>query len=234
MGPRSFDRGKGWTRSNDTRRPASFNGAAIFRSRKGFVTTNKKGDVILLQWGRDLSIAERSTTPAAPPRSSQSFNGAAIFRSRKGGCGCLGTSGRTTCFNGAAIFRSRKVYICTQNRTANNMLQWGRDLSIAESRNLEPPRSSQSALQWGRDLSIAERLPVSSTTSTSVTASMGPRSFDRGKDGCVTPLIGAGKRFNGAAIFRSRKVLREDGVKLRGSGLQWGRDLSIAESVPGR
>ena len=37
-------------------------------------------------------------------------------------------------------------------------LQWGRDLSIAESACATPPWCGISVLQWGRDLSIAESL----------------------------------------------------------------------------
>ena len=60
MGPRSFDRGK-------------------------LERTGSLGDLTaVLQWGRDLSIAERSLPQQLLQRGYRGFNGAAIFRSRKG------------------------------------------------------------------------------------------------------------------------------------------------------
>jgi len=89
-------------------------------------------------------------------------------------------------------------------------LQWGRDLSIAETARASSSSTPGTPLQWGRDLSIAETSPPTRSTGSST--------------GC----------FNGAATFRSRKH--------RGRGnllyvilfdrLQWGRDLSIAETGP--
>ena len=164
-------------------------------------------------------------------------------------------------------------------------LQWGRDLSIAE----RPPspcphQSTTESLQWGRDLSIAEssmtdrsdRARHSGFNGAAIfrsrkeevragiqlvrPASMGPRSFDRGKVMRVVWNVSDHCGFNGAAIFRSRKgnALRptvaaaarasmgprsfDRGKERVGSAsrrapsaLQWGRDLSIAErpvSIP--
>jgi hypothetical protein len=59
-------------------------------------------------------------------------------------------------------------------------LQWGRDLSIAEIEAGRLNTRVKGSLQWGRDLSIAEIKRL---------ARVGQR----------------GLRFNGAAIFRSRK-----------------------------
>ena len=159
---------------------AGFNGAAIFRSRKVCPVGRAANRAAVLQWGRDLSIAEsRSRAPAhaAPPCS---FNGAAIFRSRKVDDA---ESSRAVwlSFNGAAIFRSRKGLTHVTQKRCNLMLQWGRDLSIAE-----------------RDYLELRKKKVQK-------ASMGPRSFDRGKN----LEVGMGRNVR--------------------TGLQWGRDLSIAE-----
>ena len=62
------------------------------------------------------------------------------------------------CFNGAAIFRSRKELIPVNGLFVVDLLQWGRDLSIAESLMVSPNLIHPAMLQWGRDLSIAERL----------------------------------------------------------------------------
>ena len=83
---------------------------------------------------------------------------------------------------GAAIFRSRKGHDMATRHAQASPLQWGRDLSIAESqtktavpavsplgfngaaifRSRKGPNNWLSdaplSLQWGRDLSIAERL----------------------------------------------------------------------------
>src|SRR6266702_1718755 len=59
-------------------------------------------------------------------------------------------------------------------------------------------------------------------------ASMGPRSFDRGNKFIpqmyATVTISC---FNGAAIFRSRKLLSRGRLHAQLDSLQWGRDLSI-------
>ena len=36
-------------------------------------------------------------------------------------------------------------------------LQWGRDLTVAESYQANPPTADVPQLQWGRDLTVAER-----------------------------------------------------------------------------
>ena len=97
----------------------------------------------------------------------------------------------------------------TDARRARNAesasLQWGRDQSIAGLpwENARPGRHKPK-LQWGRDQSIAE-LPGREGGSVRVlSASMGPRSIDRGtRDEGVTDLSG-NRGFNGAAINRSR------------------------------
>ena len=61
------------------------------------------------------------------------------------------------------------------------MLQWGRDLSIAESVHEPLGVVGPDPLQWGRDLSIAESTSEDFAAKADLLASMGPRSFDRGK-----------------------------------------------------
>ena len=62
------------------------------------------------------------------------------------------------------------------------------------------------ALQWGRDLSVAEGR-ISGNPQVRIPG------------------------FNGAATFRSRKVITEGTVERIAGVLQWGRDLSVAEGV---
>ena len=65
------------------------------------------------------------------------FNGAATFRSRKRAVeSAAGPASSGHGFNGAATFRSRKLAIELE-RACNRMngsLQWGRDLSVTETR----------------------------------------------------------------------------------------------------
>ena len=61
------------------------------------------------------------------------------------------------CFNGAATFQSRKLD--ASNRLIYDgyqWLQWGRDLSVAETIASTPQSPDPPVLQWGRDLSVAE------------------------------------------------------------------------------
>ena len=83
------------------------------------------------------------------------FNGAAISRSRN-----LSDVAQSyipaTGFNGAAISRSRNLETRLDEGDTRMTLQWGRDLSIAESAATAGTNPTLDVLQWGRDLSIAE------------------------------------------------------------------------------
>ena len=83
-------------------------------------------------------------------------------------------------------------------------LQWGRVLTNAETASTETPVSYSHSLQWGRVLTNAE---TSSTHNPSIdSASMGPRSHERGNPpGRLEVVAGQSKRFNGAAFSRTRK-----------------------------
>ena len=88
-------------------------------------------------------------------------------------------------------------------------LQWGRDVSIPEIRDLLPVAAPVVELQWGRDVSIPEMLDSSDMTHIHPAASMGP--------GCFHP-----RNSNSTSVTS----------QLSGS-LQWGRDVSIPEiSLP--
>ena len=143
----------------------------------------------LLQWGRDLSVAEGRSPLGGRPRRRR-FNGAATFRSRKA-LGRAAAAAGGGGFNGAATFRSRKAVGGVRGgrlahsasmgprpfgrgrdwlmgpKDLEGLLQWGRDLSVAEGG--PPARTSmpRSVLQWGRDLSVAEgaaRRPIAEAT----------------------------------------------------------------------
>ena len=182
---------------------------------------------VLLQWGRDLSVAEGEAAHRQLNPSPSRFNGAATFRSRKAfqclpclQCLAAASMGPRPFGRGRSIKDYSFVFMIK--------LQWGRDLSVAEG-NMDAVGADDAAkLQWGRDLSVAE-----------------------GPYGPCPPATTAG--FNGAATFRSRKAAKARQVRTLhaasmgprpfGRGrfktsdrersalrlLQWGRDLSVAE-----
>ena len=84
------------------------------------------------------------------------------------------------------------------------MLQWGRDLLVAESRLTSTIRNADGSLQWGRDLLVAESVNVELHIGLAAGASMGPRLVSRGKTLKTEACSG-------------------------NCGLQWGRDLLVAE-----
>ena len=134
-------------------------------------------------------------------------------------------------------------------------LQWGRDLSVAETGMTRGWRSEPSSLQWGRDLSVAEtgacrgRDPASSMLQWGRDLSVAETQLR------FSPPAPTLASFNGAATFQSRKphpylsihlsiphasmgprpFSRGNWVRIPspapGGGLQWGRDLSVAETA---
>ena len=146
--------------------------------------------------------------------------------------GTPGTSPARTCFNRTPIFRSRKQVLCKAKPVARTMLQWSRDLSIAETRPSPPSSPKQPDRFNGAAIFRSRKLIEAHNRSHApLSASMGPRSFDRGNpirprflrvrlDASMEPrsfdrgnalkAYRASKVcacFNGAAIFRSRKPI---------------------------
>ncbi len=82
MEPRSFDRGNMLSHASPL--PADSDASMEPRSfdRGNILDALQDGSFVVLQWSRDLSIAETQMLRGIPPRA-PGFNGAAIFRSRK-------------------------------------------------------------------------------------------------------------------------------------------------------
>src|SRR5579875_3211193 len=180
MGPRSLDRGNRLSGGATASTPPLFNGAAISRSRKWFrpaqairaagslqwgrdlsiaeiepVAHSKIARPAGLQWGRDLSIAEICrVTKARESGRLSSMGPRSLDRGNPPACR-LGIKFQVL-FNGAAISRSRKWFDSTFHVREDIILQWGRDLSIAEICGRLDGFGGNVILQWGRDLSIAE------------------------------------------------------------------------------
>src|SRR5205809_194322 len=108
------------------------------------------------------------------------------------------------------------------------MLQWGRDRSIAELLSHRLRKLFEIVLQWGRDRSIAE-LRLQTGTFRALA------SLQWGRDRSIAELRNADwqahrqDRFNGAAIDRSRNCGLGERTQNGSVLLQWGRDRSIAE-----
>ncbi len=113
-------------------------------------------------------------------------------------------------------------------RRGASLLQWGRDQMIAEMDYYGNHCLPAAKLQWGRDQMIAEMYGSAGYGKARSTASMGPRSNDRGN-----PLLWLSRVVYSPASMgprsndRGNRVCRE---RARIIGLlQWGRDQMIAE-----
>ena len=157
------------------------------------------------------------------------------------GCGrtvWLGSRPPTLTFNGAATFRLRKGGTVGWNLNPRSILQWGRNLSVAEGAAWHTDPRSRRPLQWGRNLSVAEG-PVAggaavwrSSFNGAATfrlrkgkggtrrrvcgrPSMGPQPFGCGRGNCPTCQGKFPPSFNGAATFRLRKAGQHDRARRR-------------------
>ena len=97
------------------------------RGMRGVGITNN----CMLQWGRNLSVAEGSASGLASVRRRSGFNGAATFRLRKDYVAARFAL-LLRRFNGAATFRLRKALVRAVLAARLSGLQWGRNLSVAE------------------------------------------------------------------------------------------------------
>ena len=179
MGPRSLDRGiMGEAAEFVLAQPASMGPRSLDR---GIPSPSPSPTPIQkeLQWGRDLSIAE-SAAQAWLSRAAAGFNGAAISRSRNHSrSGAVGEVQRHASMGPRSLDRG---ILKTKTMGAQAIMSFN-GAAISRSRNrvrlLRSIRATW-ALQWGRDLSIAESRRTGETKAEMKWASMGPRSLDRG------------------------------------------------------
>ncbi len=202
-GPRPFDRGDEFRNGHPSPgAPASKGPRPFDRGDQHAVRWGKKAS-ILLQRGRDLSIAE--TRLQNPPSRWEygCFKGAATFRSRRRPmrvrlCKCAYWLQRGRDLSIAETPRGRRMggTIPTASKgprpfDRGDMREWdggsfaeglqrGRDLSIAETRAADVGSVIHALLQRGRDLSIAETHRPRLEACVVPPASKGPRPFDRG------------------------------------------------------
>ena len=181
--PRSFERGEWALPPLQRFFPRCFNGAALFRARRGLTTPLAPRSSSRFN-GAALFRARRERSSQENRHRLLRFNGAALFRARRGR-GML-HAGRTapSCFNGAALFRARRglaLHLLTACARAASTgprsfergefsdswiildscgsLQRGRALSSAESGVYPAGLSEILSLQRGRALSSAESDP---------------------------------------------------------------------------
>ena len=133
-------------------------------------------------------------------------------------------------FNGAATFQSRKPKACAAVARTGGASMGPRPFSRGNRRYALGAHHVAPASMGPRPFSRGNRGSALSRSRCPHHASMGPRPFSRGNP--LTKMIDRFKipRFNGAATFQSRKPAAADrGWSVR-SRLQWGRDLSVAET----
>ena len=177
MGPRPFGRG---------RRILSVNVDAI----------------ALLQWGRDLSVAEGAWRAAEWRADMKRFNGAATFRSRKGHSGAYRIGTRRVASMGPRPFgRGRRWLVRFR------FLDFGASMGprpFGRGRRTRAPVRGAAARFNGAATFRSRKERKPNDAGRQADASMGPRPFGRGR---VLTLA----------------------VRAPHLALQWGRDLSVAE-----
>uniref|UniRef100_E6Q6S1 Uncharacterized protein n=1 Tax=mine drainage metagenome TaxID=410659 RepID=E6Q6S1_9ZZZZ len=212
-----------WTR---TRKTVRVSGTVLFQpTRSPIIRARFAWNPPVPRGPRDYRHENRTEISRADSHASI-FNGAATLSSRK--CGARITlHEQDESFNGAATLSSRKFPRTGTKVAKGTVLQWGRDVIVAEIGGVHPGAPVLPKLQWGRDVIVAEIRQLSA------------------------PLR-ALSRFNGAATLSSRKSAdtishrQKRGASMgprryrRGNtdsrsrphvqlALQWGRDVIVAE-----
>ena len=111
---------------------------------------------------------------------------------------------------------------------SSSALQWGRDQLIAEIFAEQHGGGGRGGLQWGRDQLIAEMRPAADRRAAAATASMGPRSTDRGNNDAneIEPILQQLQWGRDQLIAEMCSLTKPAHQR---SALQWGRDQLIAE-----
>ena len=130
MGPQLVRCGKRLPQTGHDRPRLPSMGPQLVRCGKSLLPPHSS-QFVILQWGRNLFVAERCHIRAGARRKHPTFNGAATCSLRK-----------------ATIIAGNgwKVYV----------LQWGRNLFVAERSSVWAYLTRMPFLQWGRNLFVAE------------------------------------------------------------------------------
>ena len=233
MGPRPFSRGDKLSGDSDTPAVASM----TFQSRRRDAASMgprpfSRGDLatVLLPLAMTFHRGDQVCCLLQ-----EVFNGAATFQSRRP-LQALKLGDPGSCINGAATFQSRRPY-----RRPTCGLQWGRDLSVAEtsasywinkllgprpfrtsvmcSISAKPSFNGAATFQSRRHEGLGIRVQ-------GAPASMGPRPFSRG-DSRHFPHRADRASMGPRPFSRGDRCLAS---RMSVIMLQWGRDLSVAET----
>ena len=132
------------------------------------------------------------------------------------------------CFNGAATFRPRRAIRPGRRGTGPPASMGPRPFGRGELSIRLCPKCS-AMLQWGRDLSAAESSRWYGYAVQSDNGFNGAATFRPRRANPPGTRTGCSRRFNGAATFRPRRAAMRYPLPLATVALQWGRDLSAAE-----
>ena len=183
----------------------SFNGAATCSLRNAPINPCRRVHTAILQWGRNLFVAECGFRPAARPIPMRPSMGPQLVR-----CGMECTHDhsrlRPPPSMGPQLVRcgmQHHGHGCSLYRTC---LQWGRNLFVAECKPASHVVKPSFLLQWGRNLFVAECSADNGKVQPRCRPSMGPQ------------LVRCGM-----LDIRLTWVMS--------AFLQWGRNLFVAECV---
>ena len=158
----------------------------------------------MLQWGRDVTVADRPPVRVRDRRGVQASMGPRRYRRGS----------------------DNQPYILASGMSE---LQWGRDVTVADRFNVLYAKLSNKQLQWGRDVTVADRSSSERIMNDGKTASMGPRRYRRGSP-CASAAAPARLmlQWGRDVTVADRPSFRRDG-RIRTRRLQWGRDVTVAD-----
>ena len=225
MGPQRFRRGD----DNHKQRVCAVGCASMGpqRFRRGDSDLHlSAGYLIVLQWGRNVSVAEIPTGVTTTGGSVTASMGPQRFRRGDHRASPLRATGALASMGPQRFRRGDSAW--TRSIVLTSTLQWGRNVSVAEMDGRGTSVTPVRVLQWGRNVSVAEMTMASGGALTTVVASMGPQRFRRGdwpylgwrafpshasmgpqrfrRGDFAGPLLSTyTTSFNGAATFPSRR-----------------------------
>ena len=109
-------------------------------------------------------------------------------------------------------------------------LQWGRNLTVAEGADDLLGTFTMKSLQWGRNLTVAEGLAAQAIGDRRRATSMGPQLDSCGRKGLISRLEEVKATSMGPQLDSCGRII---GIGYRGKTdlLQWGRNLTVAEGL---
>ena len=106
------------------------------------------------------------------------------------------------CFNGATPFPAWIRVVSASRSTIVSPLQWGHAVSSVDTQDLLSQNNALPLLQWGHAVSSVDTIAIVALLTAGVTASMGPRRFQRGYWDVALRRVGLHQgSFNGATPF---------------------------------